>query len=249
MVAADKGQALIDALAEHIATRLDQVVTVLETAEERTVARLTEDSDAALDELEAFARQLLPSATGVVVGAGFAGTIRSSQGPLPTMVWWVCGADNSIIQRPHTANPNAEDFYDYTAQRWFARARAAGTKVVTGPFIDTWGSDDFTVTVSVPTDVGSGLDGVLAADLDIRGLVRDLSVAMADADLPIAVVNDSQRVVVSNIAALDTGLLLMPRHERARRDTPIVRSAPVPGYTWLVVQLELSAFGGTPSDR
>lgn len=249
MAAADHGQALIDALAQQIAARLDQVVAALESAQERTAARLAENSDAALDELEAFAHQVLPSGTGMVVGAGFAGTVRSPHGPAPTMVWWARGTGDSITQRPHTVNPNADDFYNYTAQRWFARAREAGTKVVTGPFIDTWGSDDFTVTVSVPTDAGSGLDGVLAADLDIRGLVRDLSVVLAEADLPIAVVNDSQRVVVSNIAALDTGLLLMPRHERARRDTPVVRSAPVPGYTWLVVQLDLSAFEGAPSHR
>ena len=231
-------QSLIADVAQQVASRLDRVSTMLQRASDRLSTQIVDEGSDVISELESAAIGLLTVPDTAAVGAGYAGEIPSKGKSRPTMVWWVRSSDGGIAQRSHNVNPAADNFYNYVALKWYASAKSAGSKVVTGPFIDMWGSDDFTVTVSIPMRSRVGLDGVLAADVDVRRLLKDLSRVLRRTQLPLAVVNETERVVVSSVPTLSTGLLLTPRAQRDRATPLVIQRVRIPGYNWYVCLLK-----------
>jgi hypothetical protein len=171
----------------------------------------------------------------VLAGAGYAVSYLDYD-RAPAMVWWVHHA-GQVVERSHSVDPESESFYDYASLRWFRLAVESRCPTLSGPFIDTWGSDDYTVTVSVPVVGASGPLGVFAADVDVRRLIDTLTADLRRIGSPVALVNEADRVVVSTIPLLSTGL---PMQTRALRHDSVARvrlRVPVPGYSWSVVAL------------
>jgi P2-related tail formation protein len=92
------------------------------------------------------------------------------------------------------------------------------------------------VTVSVPVVVDESPCGVLAADVDVRRFIDTVVADLREIPVPVALVNEADRVVASTLPSLSTGLPIRPR--RLRNDQPInMRRHSVSGYGWSLVTL------------
>ncbi|CAN5670928.1 hypothetical protein BH11ACT6_BH11ACT6_26310 [soil metagenome] len=170
----------------------------------------------------------------VLAGAGYA-VDAQAQRCAPAMIWWV-RRGGALVERSHSVDPDADSFYDYASLRWFKAAKLDRRPTLSGPFIDTWGSDDYTVSVSVPVEVGSESWGILAADVDVRRFIDTLAADLREMRAPVALVNEADRVVVSTIPSLSTGLPILARG--LRHDQSVERRRyDVSTYGWSVVVL------------
>lgn len=223
----------------EVAIRIDSIVEKL-----NAVADQGSSSGLEFDHfVDATRQMLLDGATGdVLAGAGYALSHDDFRRP-PAMVWWVHRGD-SVVERTHSVDPDSESFYDYAALRWFRTATTSGRATLSGPFIDAWGSNDYTVTVSVPVLGSAQPGGVVAADVDVRRFVDSLTADLRRIRVPLALVNESDRVVVSTVPALSTGLPIRPRSARRIAESPVSQRFPVSDYGWSVVLL--SGDLGTP---
>jgi hypothetical protein len=223
--------------AQSVANRIHDVVGALRTVEADAPDPKT-DSATDFGYFVVATRRMLEQRGGndVLAGAGYAACYAGTDG-VPAMVWWVNGGE-TVTERSHSVDPDSESFYDYAALRWFKLALESRRPTLSGPFIDTWGSDDYTVTVSLPV-VGTDAiaRGVLAADVDVRRFIDSLTNDLRSIETPVALVNEVDRVVVSTVPVLSTGLPLRPRGGHGDFDAhPGIRT-PVAGYGWSVVDL------------
>ncbi|WP_422749214.1 cache domain-containing protein [Mycobacterium sp. WMMD1722] len=222
-------QSIVD-LAAQVASRIDKVVATLAAA-----AAEAPRSGADFEHFVDATRQLLSDGDPglALAGAGYAVEYVDSA-RAPAMVWWV-RRGQAIAERTHSVDPDSESFYDYASLRWFRTARDSAAPTLSGPFIDTWGSDDYTVTVSQPVTGDSRLLGVIAADVEVRRFIDSLTADLRRISAPLTLVNEADRVVVSTVPSLSTGLPIRPRSERGQADPPSLRRYPVSDYGWSVV--------------
>lgn len=226
----------IGAFAEKVAARIDAVVARLVSVVDRMDSEMASESDGFDYFVDATKRLLEQRSDGdALAGAGYAADYLGS-GRAPAMVWWVWRA-GGVTERAHSADPESESFYDYTALRWFRSPMDTGAPALSGPFIDTWGSDDYTVTVSLPVSGEQAPRGVLAADVDVSRLIESLAADLASISGSLALVNESDRVLVSTVPSLSTGLPIVPRAARADIESVVRKRFTVPGYGWSVVLL------------
>jgi hypothetical protein len=218
--------------AAQVAERIDAVVEKLDTVAAEALS--------AAGDFDCFVkstRELLAASGKVdaLAGAGYAVAYEGSGDP-PAMVWWVHRGE-SVAERTHSVDSESETFYDYASLRWFRTAVVSGGPTLSGPFIDTWGSDDYTVTVSLPVPGPSGPRGVVAVDVDVRRLIESLTADLQRMTTPVALVNESDRVVVSTLPSLSTGLPIRSRAARNDPDYAALQRFPVSDYGWSVVPL------------
>jgi hypothetical protein len=219
--------------ADQVAGRIDAVVEKLDA-----VAAEALSATGGFDSFVKSTRELLVESGNVdaLAGVGYAVAYQDSGDP-PAMVWWVHRGD-SVVERTHSVDPESESFYDYASLRWFRTAMVSGQPTLSGPFIDTWGSDDYTVTVSLPVPGPSGPRGVVAADVDVRRFIESLTADLQRIPTPVALVNESDRVVVSTLPSLSTGLPIRSRAARNDPDYAALQRLPVSHYGWSVVLLD-----------
>lgn len=148
------------------------------------------------------------------------------------MAWWV-RRDEGIRQKGHNLNPASDAFYDYTTAPWFRLPRRTGERHIAGPYIDSWGTDDVTITASAAVRTAGRFVGVVAADLAVRRFEVSISAQLRSIGVPAVLVNDEDRVVASGVPELTTGLRLQPRARAAAEEAGLRR---FPGrYGWSVV--------------
>ena len=219
--------------ADQVAGRIDAVVKKLDA-----VAAEALSTTGGFDSFVKSTRELPVESgnVGALAGVGYAVAYQDS-GDQPAMVWWVHRGD-SVVERTHSVDPDSESFYDYASLRWFRTAMVSGQPTLSGPFIDTWGSDDYTVTVSLPVPGPSGPRGVVAADVDVRRFIESLTADLQRIPTPVALVNESDRVVVSTLPSLSTGLPIRSRAARNDPDYAALQRLPVSHYGWSVVSLD-----------
>lgn len=218
--------------AGQVASRIDAVVERL-----NTVAEAAPVTDPEFGHFRDATRQLLVDGGNddVLAGSGYA-VSYTDRGCPPAMVWWAHRGD-SVIERGHSVDPDSESFYDYASLRWFRVAKDVEGPTLSGPFIDTWGSDDYTVTVSLPVSGPTGSLGVVAADVDVRRFIASLIADLRGLSTPLALINESDRVVVSTFPSLSTGLPLYPRGTRDDAECDTLQRFPVSNYGWSVIPL------------
>lgn len=222
--------------AAKVAERIDDTVAALQSAAQEAQTSDGAGATKLSNFVDATCRLLEQrSDDDVLAGAGYA-VDAAAQSCAPAMIWWV-RRGGSLVERSHSVDPEADSFYDYAAMRWFKAAKTDCRPTLSGPFIDTWGSDDYTVTVSVPVAVDGQSWGVLAADVDVRRFIDALATDLRAMRAPVALVNEADRVVVSTVPSLSTGLPIRPR---GMRDDHAVerRRHPVSTYGWSVVVLD-----------
>jgi DNA-binding FadR family transcriptional regulator len=71
-------------------------------------------------------------------------------------------------------DPRAPDFYDYTEADWFALARRAGRRQVTGPYVDHACTGAYALTLSIPMVDRDRFLGVVAADVLLASVEEEL---------------------------------------------------------------------------
>ncbi len=233
----NRGAALekeIARFAAIVASHIDEVVGVLSDVADKS---LTDGASTSADVdyfREATRHVLVQRGSGdVLAGAGYAVAYPDND-CAPAMVWWV-HRGGQVAERSHSVDPESESFYDYASLRWFRLAVESRSSTLSGPFIDTWGSDDYTVTVSVPVLRSHGALGVLAADVDVRRFIDTLTSDLQGIASPVALLNESDRVVVSTVPLLSTGLPVRVRGQRHSAADQVRLRLPVPGYSWSVV--------------
>ena len=149
------------------------------------------------------AREPLLTGAGLAVWPAGRPTPPRSSGP---SAWWVL-RDGEVRRKQHVLNPRSDSFYEVTEARWFRVPHRTGQPALLSPYVDSWGTDDVTMTAAVPLSPGRDVLGVVAADLDVRvlpGGPREILVA-ADAT---AVLDEDDRVIASTWPRLEVGVRL-----------------------------------------
>jgi len=170
---------------------------------EATAAGLLPASDLAL--LERVSVEAIKGAE-LITGAGMA-AISAQHPDAGVMNWWILrGSD--VTSKRHILNPHSDSYYDFSHSRWFQVPTDRGAPTLIAPYVDSWGTDDLTITAAIPLSVDSfGITTILAADLDARAYVRAVEEILRPA-APAALVDSENRAVASTIPEMETGVRL-----------------------------------------
>jgi hypothetical protein len=239
----------VDAELAHFRERLGEVARHIEPAletgilsEDITVRELSNLGDSAL---EAPCLKILSKRDEVdIVGIGSLFSVGASV----AMSWWVKTPAQPTRKR-HILNPASDSFYAYTGAKWFADPMRSGEAVVAGPYIDSWGRDDLTFTVSIPILAHNRPMGVVALDLDVTSFTERLIGRLLRVPGVNVILNDENRVVASTSPYLVTGLPLCGRNSSfARLEVVQGRSLAIAGSDWSLANLH-SIGSTTSADR
>jgi hypothetical protein len=185
----------------------------------------------AWDALEPVVVSVLHDQAGVT-GAGLAVLPPASDpaGSVPSMAWWVL-RDGEVRAKQHVLNPRSDSFYDITQARWFRVPYGTGTPTLLPPYVDSWGTDDVTMTAAVPLRIRGEVAGVVACDLDARRYVDAVERILARVGAA-ALVDEDERVVASTHPGLEVGT------RRTAADGRSVRArAGIGEFGWAIVRL------------
>lgn len=156
-------------------------------------------------------RPVLEQPGSPLVGAGLVVAPGVVPGVGHWMEWWHRGrgGDGPVRRLDPVLDPAADDFSDYTAQPWFAVPRATGARHVTGPYVDTLCTTEYTLTFTVPLFAREReFVGVVGADIVVHWLERRLLPLVHRVDRAAALVNAENRVLAANRPELVTGTVL-----------------------------------------
>ena len=163
-------------------------------------------------------------------GAGLAVQPGAADGAVPAMAWWVV-RDGEVRPKQHVLNPRSDSFYDVTQARWFRVPSASGLRTLLAPYVDSWGTDDVTMTAAVPLVLDGAVVGVVAADLDVRAYLDRVEGIIAAAGAT-ALLDEDDRVIVATHPRLEAGTRLL-----ATDIGPVRERAGIDEFGWAVVRL------------
>ncbi|GAB3192687.1 hypothetical protein GCM10027261_06050 [Geodermatophilus arenarius] len=167
----------------------------------------------------------------LVTGAGLAVRPPTESGAgVPSMAWWVI-RDGEVRVKQHVLNPRSDSFYDVPRARWFRVPYASGAPTLLSPYVDSWGTDDVTMTAAVPLTVGGETLGVVAADLDVRAFLDAVERLLVAAGAT-ALLDEEDRVITAIHPQLETGSRLA-----ATEVGPVAARAGIAQFGWAVVRL------------
>lgn len=168
----------------------------------------------------------------IVIGAGLALDRRGTgtAGDVPYFIWWI-RRNGRITRKHHVLNPRSEAYYDVTQARWFRLPLAAAGPTLMAPYVDAWGTDDFTMTASLPVSSHEAASLVVAADLDARRYVDSAERILAEAGAS-ALLDEEQRAIASTRSDLETGTKLV-----AGTAYQVAERVPTSRFGWSVVTL------------
>lgn len=161
-----------------------------------------------------FADQLFESIDAPVYGAGFIAAIDLLSDSRSHLAWWQGQERRKLILAAQTVN---KERIDYSELEWFRVPLMSGTSHVAGPYVDYLCSDEYTMTIATPVRVDGTFVGVLAFDLLIDSVERQLTPLFRDLSAHVTLVNGVSRVVVSTDAEWATG--------------DVIRSGTIEGHT------------------
>jgi DNA-binding FadR family transcriptional regulator len=140
-----------------------------------------------------------------VHGVGFMAEPNTVPGHGLWMEWWHHVPEGLASDRTHVLDPSRYDFYDYTMVDAFAVPRIDRRRWADGPYFDYGGLDDYIATLSLPVVFEGRFVGVAAADVLIGELERHLAPWLLAVREPAAVINQEDRVIISNTAMWNVG--------------------------------------------
>lgn len=156
----------------------------------------------------------------IVCGAGVA---MAGTGAPSEMHWWVRRL-GAIVKKRHVTNPESDSFYDFTQTRWFrAAARQKMQPTVFAPYVDSWGTDDVTMTAVTRVEVPQRVTLAVAVDLDARRYIDEVERILLQCD-PATLIDGTGRVVASSDPQLETAVRVRP--------TAGSTEVKVPGLRW-----------------
>lgn len=153
-------------------------------------------------------------AAGLLVGAA------PGRPPVAPMVdWFLRTADGRPARAEFVTDRDDLDFYDFERHPWFERTIEHGEPILSSPFIDWLGVDEYIVTTMSPLPAQLVERAMFGADISIEAIEPSLLRILRRAPVAAAVVNDADRIVVGSSATFLVG-------EQLRRG-PGVREIPL----------------------
>ncbi|MFT4258453.1 cache domain-containing protein [Microbacterium sp.] len=160
-------------------------------------------TQAKLDPLvEPYALQTLALDGVPVYGAGFIAAIDLLSDARTHLSWWQ-GADRRRLVLA-SQSVNKEDI-DYSTLEWFRVPMATGEPHVAGPYVDYLCSEEYTITVAVPAQIGTESIGVAGLDVLVTAVEKELTPRFMALGHQVTLVNGIGRVVVSTDPRHATG--------------------------------------------
>lgn len=152
-----------------------------------------------------------------LVGAGFIADGEVVRGRDVHFAWWLGPLDDNPVlgstDRPTRLDLStrgyAEYLRDFRALEWYRIPATTRRAHVTGPYVDHLCTCDYILTLTMPVqaDDAERMIGVIGADVAVRRLERALLPTFLDVPAPLALVNESGRVVLSTDPTLQVGQL------------------------------------------
>ena len=159
----------------------------------------------ALRLLEIACRDGLTS-NGDLVGMGFVGAPEREFSAELQIAWWR-KQGTEIRTKKHVLNPASDSYYDYNTSEWFATVRTTGKPYISAPYVDSWGTDELTITAAIPLSVHGVFVGVMATDLDQGRYLKPIERLLLK-DHNLALVDSEDRIILSSIPVLTAGMSL-----------------------------------------
>lgn len=157
--------------------------------------------------VEPFAQRLLDLTVAPIYGAGFIAAHDLLHDARSYLSWWQGGDRKKLVLAAQTVN---KERIDYSELEWFRIPQVTGSSHVAGPYVDYLCSDEYTITIATPVRVADRFVGVLAFDLLIDVVERQLTPLLRELGAHVTIVNGVSRVVVSSDADWATGDVIRP---------------------------------------
>ena len=151
---------------------------------------------------------LLAAHEALAVGAGFVPAPAALADRPRWLEWWTVGSGAEPSRLVLDAVPGGGASFDYTDQPWFSVPADTGRRHLTGPYVDYFCTDDYTLTLTVPVQHDGAFLGVVGVDLFVGNLERWVLPRLRALGRPAALVNAQGRVVVSTSAREVAGSLV-----------------------------------------
>lgn len=200
------------AAADAVAALTDPVFAQLEELASEVIALELPDALARghlapddVDELEEHAVRAI-RAIDLVTGAGMAATTTNPVGQ-GLMHWWIL-RDDHVVTKRHVLNPRSDSYYDFSNSRWFRSPARRDAATLMAPYVDSWGTDDLTVTAGLPAHPSnSDITVIVAVDLNARAYVQAAEEILRSVS-PAVLVDTEGRAVASTEPDIETGVRL-----------------------------------------
>ena len=175
----------------------------LRALESLRIPRYTE----AMENLESACRECLGRSR-TITGMGFIGEPENGFPTELSILWWIREHDE-MRRKKHVLNPASDSYYDYNTSEWFGTPRSTGKPFITAPYVDSWGTDQLTLTAVIPLNLRGTFIGVIAADLDPALFLRPIERLLLNTDR-LTLVDSENRVILSSIPVLTSGISAEP---------------------------------------
>ncbi len=183
-----------------------------------------------LGELRDAVGTVLAAAPDLVVGAGHVPAGDALADRARWLEWWTVTSGPPPRRLVPDTGSSAEHL-DYTRQPWFTVPERTGTRHVTGPYVDYFCTEDYTLTLTVPVRHEGRFVGVVGSDVFVANVERLVLPRLRGLGPRAALVNDRGRVVVSTSVREATGSIVRTPDVAAGwfdDDGPVVRCGDFP---------------------
>ena len=193
-------------LQQQISAYFADTKDVLSAAAEKLSAELSNGAFCEEDEFVAYVAELSLAIRGQartdVFGAGFIAKHLPGLPVAEVFCWWQGKGFERLQFALDAANKNR---IDYSTLEWYRVPAESGSTHVCGPFVDFLCNDEYTVTISAPVWLNGEFVGVVAADLLMETIERDLMPVLQRFGGHSVVVNSRGRIVLSHGSDHETG--------------------------------------------
>lgn len=199
------------ALADEVRDVLERLFTDLEPlrdAVEGLYGARPHPRAADLGDLGDAVGTVLDAAPELVVGAGHVPAGDALADRTRWLEWWTVTAGPPPRRLVPDTGSSGEQFLDYTRQPWFTVPARTGARHVTGPYVDYFCTEDYTLTLTVPVRHEGRFVGVVGSDVFVANVERLVLPRLRALGSRAALVNDRGRVVVSTSVREATGSIV-----------------------------------------
>ena len=162
------------------------------------------------------------------IGAGFIAAGDVVAGSDVHFSWWLGPfAGNPILKR--TIQPtrldlatriHTEYLRDFRSLEWYSIPETTRQAHVTGPYVDHLCTCEYILTITVPVYCADRMIGVVGVDVAVRTLEAQLLGLFLECPLPLVLLSNDGRVIMSTDPAVSPGSLLVASRQLPCPKTP-----------------------------
>jgi hypothetical protein len=170
----------------------------LETDFSDVVARAGGPTRAELASVRPTIFEVLDDHRGLVAGAGVIAAPDLLADAGRWLEWWWSPSPKEIVPLRVNLDPTSPDCFDYTTAAWYVTTARTSAPCVAGPYVDYACTNDYALTVAIPSGSPAGLTGIVAADVLVSNLERRVLPRLRSLGRPMALANAQGRVIASS---------------------------------------------------